>query len=165
MIIELNKNKNKTIQPLNFIMACKQVADDSGLDHLFSGMQNDANEFYIFLIDSLHEAKTNNKEIKTKFNSIEECGNSGADKIYFEAEKKFKEFYNKKSSWLINEFYFQNICITKCNKCPYYSLSYDPLNTLLVPIPKLNNKKQKLTLIDCLDHNFGKVVFGNDSQW
>ena len=162
LVIELNKNKNTTIQPLDFILACKNVADENYLEHLFSGMQNDANEFCIFLIDILHEAKINDKEIQTKFNSIEECGNSSADKIYFEAEQKFKEFYNKKSSWLINEFYFQNICITKCKNCPYYSLNYDPINTLIVPIPKLKNNKNQLTLIDCLDHNFGKEVFGKD---
>lgn len=165
LIIELNKNTNITIKPIDFIIACKNVADENGLEHLFSGMQNDSNEFLVFLLDRLHEAKTSTKEIQTKFNSIEECGNSSANKIYFQAEQKFKEFYNKKSSWLIDEFYFQNICITKCKKCPYYSLSFDPLNSLIVPIPKINKNNQHLTLIDCLDHNFGKEILKASSEW
>lgn len=164
LIIELNKNKNRTINPLNFILSCKIVAEESGFDHLFSGMQNDVQELFTFLIDNLHESKTNTNEIQTKFNSLEDCGNSNSDKIYYEAEKKFKEFYNKKSSWLIDEFYFQVICITKCNKCPYYSLTYDPSNILILPIPKINNNKS-LTLTDCLDHHFGREVLKGDASW
>jgi len=165
LLIELNKYEDKTLEPLNFIMASKSVADNNGFDNLFSGMQNDAQEFYTFLLDILHESKTSDEEIPTKFGSLEECGASSANKIYYKAEAEFKRFYNKKSSWLIKEFYFQIICITKCNKCDYYSLNYDPSNSLIVPIPSLTNKNQNLTLIDCLDHHFGKEIFGDESQW
>jgi len=165
LIIEMNKVKNKTIIPGDFIIACKKIADDNGMEHLFSGMQNDAQEFLSFLIDILHESKITSKEIPIKFKSVEECKDSHSDKIYFQAEQKFKEYYNNKNSWLLKELYFQNICITKCNKCPYYSLNFDPTNSLMVPIPNLKNKLQQITLIDCLDHHFGKEIFGKDCQW
>ncbi len=166
LIIEFNKKQGEVLNPFDFIIACKNIADANPcLEHLFSGMQNDAQEFYTFLLDILHESKINDTEIQTKFNSIEECGNSNSDKIYFEAEKRFKEHYNKKHSWLIDEFFFQNICITKCSSCSYYSLNYDPSSNLIVPIPKLANSKEKLTLIDSLDHHFGKEILDGKSQW
>lgn len=161
LIIELHK-ENGVINPKDFIISCKKIGDDCGLDYLFSGEQNDSQELFSFLIDKLHEAKITDYEIPLKFKSLKECGNSKENKIYFSGQESFKKYYDKKYSWLIDEFYFQIISITNCNNCDYYTLSFDPANILILPIPDMDNKT---TLYDCLDHYFGKDILSNDNCW
>jgi ubiquitin C-terminal hydrolase len=158
LIIKLMKKEEKVIDPKDFILECHKIRNDE----LFSGVQNDAQEFLLFLLDNINEAKGIKKELIPAISSIEECQNV-EDKLSFLSDTSLKQHYtNNNYSWVVNSIFYQIITVMKCNKCPNYSLKFEPYRELPIEIPDI---KKDLTIYDCFDNFFGKEQFSKGEEW
>lgn len=157
LIIALRTGDEKTMKPDELFMACKDASQHKFMEHLFNGTQNDIQEFLIFILDILHESKSYTKSI----NVPEKTNNNIETMIKIKTLETFKQHFEKSYSWIVKDFYFLNLNITKCSKCCYSSLTYEPKNILLVPIPS----ERDVSIYDCFDHYFGKDVFSEGEEW
>ena len=128
---------------------------------IFMG-QNDAQEFLVYLLDTIHEAKGLPKKLPLKYPSLEACGNSIEKKIVFQAQQDMITHYSKSYSWIINSFYYQKMAIIKCNKCSYFSTKIDNENHIIINIPQ---NVSNYNIYDCLDNYFGKETFDENNYW
>ena len=124
-------DKKRTLIPKNFKETCGKFNEN------FGGLiQQDANDFYIFLLQSLHEGmniKTKNIYIENrdKLNKNETENDLGnecwANHIRNNASFIYSLFSGQLQSKLI------------CNKCKKEKIKYEPYCSLDLPIPENNN--------------------------
>ena len=158
LMCKLLKRQETIIDPRGFIIECKKRQNE-----LFCGIQNDAQEFLLFLLDHIHEAKATPTILETTFSNLEECGSSSEKKILYLSEKNMKEHFTKNNySWVVKKVYFQMISIMKCNKCVNYSLKFEPYRELPLEIPEA---QKTINIYDCLDNFFGKEMFEQGEEW
>ena len=160
IIIKLMNKNESVVEPKNFIIECHKVRQDE----LFSGVQNDAQEFLHFLLDKINEAKGIITKLDTQFTTLNEC-KTLEDKLIFISEKNLQEHYTKNNySWVVEKLFYQIITVMKCNNCPHHSLKCEPYRELALEIPS-NNQQQILSIYDCLDNFFGKELFEKGEEW
>lgn len=158
IMIRLCDESTNCVDPLHFIMSCRNQCKDNVWDHLFNGDHQDISEFIQYLIDFLHELKgTELQQLKIKDdNEPMSCD----EKIINDFLKCCRTFYSKKFSWFIKKMCFFQINKINCNQCSYMTTSYDPNNILFLTIPD----SKELTLFDCMDNYFGKEIM-TDNDW
>jgi len=108
-------------------------------------IQHDTSEFFIYLLDVLHQALENTVliEIKGVAKSVDE-------KQTIDAMKQFKSFFTNNYSQIVSLFFSQyqsSIHNTLTNE---FSYSYDPFNTIQIDMPKVD-KNSNLSLYDCFN--------------
>jgi ubiquitin C-terminal hydrolase len=159
LIIKIIKN-NDVVIPKEFIISCKNHADSlliSGHKDVFSGEQNDPQQFLLYLLDTIEISKKMKTSLpKLKYSSIEECTNS-SDKILFKLENDILSHYKTTNgySWLSKNFHCVYTSVVKCSKCPYYTIKFEPSQELSIEIPQ---NRTNLTIYDCLDHSLSKTI-------
>ena len=110
--------------------------------------QQDASEFFLYLINNLHDfLNVNKNEDKDKNNELFEinCNNV--------ADEEWNLFLNKNKSIIVDLFYGQMASFVKCPNCNNETYNYLVFNTIEIPI---NDKKENSTLNikSCLDEYF-----------
>jgi len=151
---------NKPIHINDFLKSCYRVSIGTNNQELFSGNQNCSGEFIQFLVDVLHDTKKKDG-FKLTFNNLKEC-KSNKDSIIYNCEKSLQSHFNNNYSWIIKEF---NITLCNklcCNNCEYYTINYEPLFILLVPIPL---HLENVNIEDCLDSYTKKEIFEHNEEW
>ena len=126
----------KSISPNNFKEICGKI------NPIFQGdYQEDAHEFYSFLVDKLHEdsnIKTINYEIKnpdTVDTNEEDLGNEcWANTVRNNASYIYGLFMGQMKSTLI------------CSECNTKKIKYEPFSSIGLPIPESNNITIKIIL-------------------
>ena len=163
LLIQLIKSSD-IIDAIGLIQSCKnhiiQMEINLG-DDIFMG-QNDAQEFLLYLLDTIHESKGLPKKLPLKYSSLEACGDSVEKKIIYQAQQNMRMHYSKSYSWIIDSFYYQNMAIIKCNECSYFSTKIDNENHIIITIPQ---NVSNYTIYDCLDNYFGKETFDENNYW
>ena len=156
LLIQLIKSSD-VIDTSNLIQSCKThiIQMDKNLgDDIFMG-QNDAQEFLVYLLDTIHESKGLPTKLPLKYRSLEACGNSIEKQIIYEAQQDMIRNYSKSYSWVIEKFYYQKITITKCSMCTYFSKTINNEGNIML---KFTNSNNNYNLYDCLDDYFGKEI-------
>ncbi|CAF0780734.1 unnamed protein product [Rotaria sordida] len=113
------------------------------LQHAYLGtQQQDAHEFLVFLLDSLHEDL--NQATRPRFEELK-SENYKNDRQLAEASKQAFLSHNK--SIIIDLFYGLFKSTTICLSCTYNSIRFDAFAIISVPIPPV----RQCSLDDCLD--------------
>lgn len=152
---------NEPIHINDFLKSCYRVSIDTTNQELFSGNQNCSGEFIQFLLDILHNTKKKKNEFQLTFDNLKDC-KSGKDVIIHNCEKSLQAHFHNHYSWIIKEFNItlcNKIC---CNNCEYYTINYEPLFILLVPIPL---HLENINIEDCLDLYTKKEIFVENEEW
>jgi len=156
LLIQLIKS-SYVIDANSLIKSCKnhiiQMNRNLG-DDIFMG-QNDAQEFLVYLLDTIHEAKGLPKKMPLKYPSLEACGNSIEKQIMYEAQQDMIRNYSKSYSWIVNSFNYQKIAVIKCSKCSYFSTPIHNESTIMLKLPESSSN---YNIYDCLDNYFGKEI-------
>lgn len=112
------------------------------LNPLFRGWgQHDCQEALSSLIEMLHNALSYSVTIET----MGDIKNK-KDKLEIASINRWKEFYAKEYSKIVELFYGQEHTLIKCHKCGDIAHKFDPFCTITLPIPNQDN----LTINDCL---------------
>lgn len=101
----------------------------------FSGYsQQDSHEFLGYLISGLHEDL---KESGKKDKSLNEIKYKNDEET---AEESWKQFIKTNKSIIVDLFYGQYKSTLSCPKCAKNSITFDPFNSISLPIPTVSGK-------------------------
>jgi len=117
--------------------------------------QNDAQEFFILMIDFLH----NSIKRKVRIEVSGEPKNS-YDHMKIESIKSWKQFFESNYSYIIDRFYSRIISSTKCPECNYKTNNHEPISTITLTLNESYN-----TLYDCLDEFTEEKILDVENSW
>ena len=148
-----SSKKNDTVKPIDFFNVFQKVSNSLDRTVFLGFNQNDAEEFMLFLLDSIHESLSY-KDLEFKLNGT--CKNK-FDQVQ-------KEFYNYLQKYLS----FEGISIIKGLFCGFQlsqitnSVS-DKVSNCFEPFLYLNLEipNQSKSIYDCLDHYCQYTVLEN----
>jgi ubiquitin carboxyl-terminal hydrolase 8 len=151
-------NSNCVISPGKYIKTIQKVASLKGME-LFTGyLQNDLQEFLLFLIDCFHNSLS--REIKMTISGIIE---NKTDTIAVKCFEMVKNMYSKEYSEVWNLFYAVHVSeISDLNTGEQLQLTPEPYFMIDLPIPA-NNKSP--SLIDCLNYYVEGEILKDENAW
>ena len=149
------ENNNCTITPTSFFKTVLILSNNLGYDIRFNA-QSDVQEFLTFMITTLHNALCSQIIVK-----ITGEVKNDLDKVALEAMKSWKQFFKDDYSVIIDIFYSQNFCATKCPDCGHVSYIFNPICYHTLPIP--NSKT--ISLYDCYDKFTRQERLDGDNMW
>ncbi len=109
--------------------------------HIFKGFgQQDSNEFMTFFLDYINEDL--NKENTVPYEEIEEQRDNESD---LDCAKRFWDLHIRRNNSIITDLFSGQYKSTiECPDCHWISKTYDPFNTLILPIPNRHYGKKNL---------------------
>ena len=107
--------------------------------HIFKGYgQQDSNEFMTYFLDYINEDL--NKQNSVPYEEIEEQRDNESD---IDCAKRFWDLHKRRNNSIITDLFSGQYKSTiKCPDCHWISKTYDPFNTLILPIPNKNLMKK-----------------------
>jgi ubiquitin C-terminal hydrolase len=151
-LIKLNKNinENSRVSPREFITKMIEIARKKGREEFCFGDQNDANEFFYFIIENIHNS----------FNKIEKIE---LPKTSYSIINTYLVNIEKKESSIINKLFMScilyNYVNIKTQKREFYKIEHG--NTIELTIPNTKN----ITLDMCFLETFKEDTMIDDNAW
>ena len=122
------ESDSEKVNPIDFYRCFAKKIINS--EYTFVGFeQNDAGEFMIILFDLLHKCL----EYKIKL-TIGGSIQNNYDKIAVDSINYWKQFFEKKYSYLVKSTFSQLLSITNCPKCDYSTHNHDPIQVITLPM-------------------------------
>ena len=151
-LIKLNKtmNQNTRISPREFIVKMIDISRKKGREEFCFGDQNDATEFFYFIIENIHDSFNNIDKIdllKTPYSII--------NNYLTNIEKKDSSIINK----LFMSCILYNYVNIKTRKREFYKIEHG--NTIELTIPN----KNIITLDMCFSETFKEDKMVDDNAW
>ena len=97
--------------------------------------QQDTQEFLCSLLSVLHE-DLNRVAKKPFYESPLECEDDSSDMTFQIAKASWDRFLTREDSVIVDNFYGQFKSKLTCPECGKISITFEPFNSLLVPLPK-----------------------------
>lgn len=117
--------------------------------------QQDANEFYMRLVELLHESLS----FHVKFNITGDV-KTEIDELQRASIKEFSTHYKKSFSYIVDCFAGQYFGLTECSVCGNVAKRFDPFFNMTLEIPK-----DAVSLDDCLQKHIKTEVLKGDERW
>lgn len=154
---EMMWSSNCTIAPWGFVKAVQKVSMLKDRD-LFSGyIQNDIQEFLLFLIDCFHSALSREVDMQITGGAM-----NRTDKLAHVCYKMMQDMYKKEFSEMLGIFYGIHVSeITSIKSGESLSLRPEPFSVISLPIPP----DASPSILDCLDLYCEKEVLSGDNAW
>lgn len=124
------------------------------------GTQEDSHEFIAFLLDIIHE-DLNRVKVKPTI----EDKDYNDDKLEEHASEAWKHYLMRNKSIIVDLFQGQSKSTLKCLKCGLVSHKFEPFMYLSLPIPEQTKKKQKVTLVECMEEFSKEEKLEGDERW
>jgi len=144
----------KSFYPREFIASVFKCAGEKGITTFTENSQNDATEFLMFVMETLHEAISGPSVM---------VGTRPTDSIDGQVWDLVKTQYSKKYSEILNIFYGITINEIRSTE-PHHRLRSSKPEHFLVTnlfIPMI----EKPSLYDCLDETFNDEIMEGDNEW
>lgn len=151
-------SKNCTIAPLGFVKAVNKISSIKGCV-LFTGhLQNDVQEFLLFIIDCFHNSLAREVIMDITGNIENE-----KDKLAITCFKMMNEMYKKEYSEIIKIFYGIHVSVISSFE-NNTSLSYraEPFSVLSLSIPE---KEGQISIYDCFDLYCKNEILDGSNEW
>lgn len=149
--------KNCVIAPHRFVKAVQKVASLKKRNSFVSFEQNDTHEFWLFLIECLHNAMAREVHMRVRGKALNET-----DRLARACYKKMKEMYKNDYSELIDLFYGVEVTsIRTLDTDEVLSFTPEPFSVLSLSIPS----KRKVTLYDCFDVYCANEEMCDENAW
>ena len=138
LLIEKWVQEKKAIAPTKFKEVCGEY------NETFKGFdQQDAHDFYTFLVDSLHE----DTNIKTSYIKVEENENINENLTENElANEYWANTVRNNASYFYGLFMGQLKSTLICSECKKMKIKYEPFSSLELPIPEAKRIILEITL-------------------
>lgn len=117
--------------------------------------QQDANEFYMRLVELLHDSCSFHAKIRPRGDVKTEI-----DKLQVESIEEFSSHYKKSYSYVVDCFAGQYFGVTECGTCHHVAKRFDPFFNMTLEIPD-----KALNLGDCLKRHIKAEVLDGDEKW
>ncbi|KAF7192997.1 Ubiquitin carboxyl-terminal hydrolase 4 [Pseudocercospora fuligena] len=124
--------------------------------------QQDAQEFFSFIVDCLHEDFNGQwaKQPLRMLTEQEEAKRERMPKLVV-AKTEWGRYIHRENSFLTSLFYGQHSSRLKCQKCSFTSTTYEAWALLQVEIPDT----REIRLQECLRQHFKDELLDEENQW
>lgn len=151
------KGDVKSIRPTTLRAFCGRLNPEWGIDR-----QQDAKEFFDFLVDCLHE-DLNVNWARTPLRALtaeQEIQRERMPKLVVSREE-WSRYLHRESSYLTSLFGGQHASRLKCTTCNFTSTTYEAFYSLSVEIPRAS----KSSIYDCLKSYCAEEMLAGDEVW
>lgn len=150
-------SKNCVIAPHRFVSVIQNIASLKSRENFVSFNQNDVHEFWLFLIESLHNSLSRSVDMQVRGNPV-----TSTDRLAKACYKKMKDTYSDDYSEIINLFYGMEVTtITKEDSNKILSINPEMFSIISLPIPS----KDDVSLYDCFDVYCAEEKMNGDNAW
>lgn len=133
--------KGQKVRPADFWAKFAVAVRDTGFEHLAMKLPHDSHEFFLFMLDSLHESMT--QEVNMKI--LRPPPTTDEERHCIEALETWKREFSKKYSPLVDLFYGLQHVVVRCKACGHRSHRWEVFSTLKAQVPtKMGDKPPTL---------------------
>jgi len=174
-IMDVLWSKDNTVsgvRPGGFLSKFRQCAVKDNMEWMAGLMQNDSQEFMLFLIECLHKAvrKPNDEITKLASLEIDDVPNiMSLDETHRKvhtsrlALKNWGIHFKDGVSVITDNFYGQFISVIYSEETNEKSVSFEPFSCVNIPVPQTD--PGTLTLYDCFDETYSIDKLEGDCAW
>jgi ubiquitin C-terminal hydrolase len=139
--------KGQSVRPAAFWDRFREAVADTGFEHLAARQPHDCHEFYLFLLDALHESMA--QEVAMRITRPPPT--TDTEKHAVAALETWKREFEKKYSPLVDLFYGLQHVTTTCKTCGFVSHRWEIFSALKAQVPKEGPPK---TLAEMLEAEY-----------
>jgi ubiquitin C-terminal hydrolase len=139
--------RGQKVRPADFWAKFGGAVKDTGFEHLAAKIPHDSHEFYLFMLDTLHESMA--QEVNMKI--LKPPPTTDAERHVIQALETWRTEFTKKYSPLVDLFYGLQHIVIRCKACGYCSHRWEVFSTLKAQVPK---GAQAATLAEMLTAEF-----------
>ena len=151
------KGDVEAIRPSTLRQFCARLNREWGIDR-----QQDAKEFYDFLVDCLHEDLNQNWQ-RTPLRALTEEQEMKREKMpkLVVSKKEWDRYLHREQSYLTSLFAGQHASRLRCTTCQFTSTTYEAFYSISVEIPRSGRS----TIEDCLKSYCQEEMLSGDEVW
>ncbi|KAI9672982.1 MAG: ubiquitin-specific protease doa4 [Caeruleum heppii] len=125
-------------------------------------VQHDANDFFVFLVDALHEDLNVNFD-RTRLNDLTPAEERRREDMppQVASRVEWNRWCHRNSSWISRMFTGQHLSRLRCTACGFRSTSYETFNSISLEIPK----KGSAHVHDCLENYTREERLSAEDCW
>lgn len=157
LIRSLWKGDVQAIKPSTFRTFCGRLNREWSIDR-----QQDAKEFFDFLVDCLHE-DLNGMWARTPLRALTEAEEAKRERLpkLMVAKTEWSRYTHREQSFLTSLFGGQHASRLRCTTCGFTSTTYEAFYSISVEIPRSGHA----TLADCLRSYCQEEMLSGDEVW
>ena len=161
LIRSLWKDDDRPIRPTSLRSFCARLKDEWGVDR-----QQDAKEFFDFIVDCLHEDLNLNFD-KTALETLTERQEMIRESwpIRKAAKTEWERYSHRESSYISDLFAGQHASRLRCTTCNNTSTTYEAFYSISVEIPRQNPKRGMWDIHHCLRSYCQEEKLSGDEVW
>ena len=142
--------RGQSVRPADFWEKFRVAVADTGFDHLAQKIPHDSHEFYLFLLDCLHESMAQDTTMKiTRGPPVTEL-----EKHRIAALETWKREFENKYSPLVDLFYGLQHIVVKCETCGNKSHRWEIFSALKATVPSKPQDGKPPSLAAMLQEEF-----------
>lgn len=151
----------ESIKPTTFRTFCGRLNREWSIDR-----QQDAKEFFDFLVDCLHEDLNANWS-ETPLKSLTEAEEQRRESMPKSVVSKIEwdRYTHREMSFLTQLFGGQHASKLRCTTCGFTSTTYEAFYSVSVEIPRPRNSSGIVTLDECLRSYCAEEMLSGDEVW
>ena len=161
LIRSLWTDDSRPVRPTSLRSFCARLKDEWGIDR-----QQDAKEFFDFIVDCLHEdlnVNYNHSPLRTLTDQEERVRESWT--MRRAANTEWGRYSHRESSYISDHFAGQHASRLKCTACNSTSTTYEPFYSISVEIPVRGPKRGNWHLNSCLRSYCQEERLSGDEVW
>jgi ubiquitin carboxyl-terminal hydrolase 8 len=152
---------NYIISPSRFINTVKEISTIKGIDTFITPIQNDANEYLMFILDAFHTSMMRPVSVNIQGKTITE-----SDKIAMKCYELLQTIYLKEYSEIYSLFYGVSITeiLDNTNQSIIMSRSYEHFSIIDLSIPTFT-ESSNISIYDCLNSYTKPELMEGENAW
>ena len=161
LIRSLWNDDSRPVRPSSLRSFCARLKDEWGVDR-----QQDAKEFFDFIVDCLHEdlnTNYNRNPLRPLTDQDERIRESWP--IQKAAKTEWSRYSHRESSYISELFAGQHASKLKCTTCNSTSTTYEPFYSISVEIPRQEPRRGMWDLHNCLRSYCHEEKLSGDEVW
>lgn len=140
-------DRGQSVRPGEFWKRLTPAVDDTLYEQLATRAPHDSHEFYLFLLESLHESMATDVEMRI----LRPPPTTPEERLVYRALESWQREFSKEYSPLVDLFYGLGHWRTVCQACRNVSHRWESFNSLKMSMPVGGLGIEPLTLDDLLE--------------
>jgi len=124
-------NRGQSVRPGTFWNRVPAAVNDTMYEQLATKRCHDSHEFFLFLLEAVHEATIQEVDMKI----VRAPATNPEEELVHGALKAWQNAFSKEYSPFVHMFYGMFHQKTVCQECKNTSHRWEPFNTLKIPVP------------------------------
>lgn len=123
--------RGQSVRPAEFWKDVPRLVEDTMYEHLAQKAPHDSHEFFLFLLESIHEATAQEVDMRI----VRPPGSTQKDKLIHGALTVWQKEFSKQYSPFVDLFFGLSHWRTTCQACGTVSHRWEPYNSLKISVP------------------------------